>query len=143
MISLQSLTIASTTFIVLSGISLLVGWYFIRRKQIDAHRKAMLAASSFAALFLVAYVTRWSMYGSKPFPGSGGWKAFYFINLVPHIILAMVLAPLVVRLLYLALGRRDFAAHRRLARWVLPLWLYVAGSGWLIYYLLYIKQYGN
>jgi putative membrane protein len=141
MISLQTLTVASTTCIVLSGVSLLIGWYFIRRKQIARHRTAMLTASTFAALFLVAYVTRWSMYGSKPFPGTGGWKTFYFANLVPHIILAMVLAPLVVRLLDLALRRRDFAAHRRLARWVLPLWLYVAASGWLIYFLLYVKQY--
>lgn len=141
MISLQNLTIASTSCIVLSGISLLIGWYFIRRKRIDAHRTAMLLASSFAALFLVFYVTRWALYGSKPFPGDGGWKVFYFANLVPHIILAMVLAPLVIRLLDLALRRRDYPSHRRLARYVLPMWLYVSASGWLIYYLLYVKQY--
>ncbi len=141
MISLQNLTVASTSCIVLSGISLLIGWYFIRRKRIDAHRTAMLLASSFAALFLVFYVTRWALYGSKPFPGDGGWKVFYFANLVPHIILAMVLAPLVIRLLDLALRRRDYPSHRRLARYVLPMWLYVSASGWLIYYLLYVKQY--
>lgn len=141
MISLQNLTIASTSCIVLSGISLLIGWYFIRRKRIDAHRTAMLSASSFAALFLVFYVTRWALYGSKPFPGDGGWKVFYFANLIPHIILALVLAPLVVRLLDLALRRRDYPSHRRLARYVLPMWLYVSASGWLIYYLLYVKQY--
>lgn len=141
MISLQNLTVASTSCIVLSGISLLIGWYFIRRKRIEAHRTAMLSASSFAALFLVFYVTRWALYGSKPFPGDGGWKVFYFANLIPHIILAMVLAPLVIRLLDLALRRRDYPSHRRLARYVLPMWLYVSASGWLIYYLLYVKQY--
>ena len=140
--SLQALTAISTMCIVLSGASLLVGWYFIRSgRQILRHRNAMLTASTFAALFLVFYVTRWSMYGSKPFPGTGGWRTFYFANLVPHIILAMVLAPLVVRLLQLALIRRDYAKHRRLARITLPIWLYVAGSGWLIYYLLYAKVY--
>jgi putative membrane protein len=140
--SLQALTAISTMCIVLSGASLLVGWYFIRSgRQILRHRNAMLTASTFAALFLVFYVTRWSMYGSKPFPGTGGWRTFYFANLVPHIILAMVLAPLVVRLLQLALIRRDYAKHRRLARITLPIWLYVAGSGWLIYYLLYAKTY--
>jgi putative membrane protein len=140
--SLETLTATSTACIVLSGVSLLVGWYFIRRgRQVIRHRNAMLAASSFAALFLVFYVTRWSLYGSKPFPGSGTWRLVYFANLVPHILMAMVLAPLVVRLLHLALARRDFAAHRRLARITLPIWLYVAGSGWLIYYLLYGRTY--
>jgi putative membrane protein len=140
--SLQSLTAASTACIVLSGASLLVGWYFIRTgRQILRHRNAMLTASIFAALFLVFYVTRWSMYGSKPFPGTGTWRIVYFANLVPHIILAMVLAPMVVRLLHLALVKRDYGAHRKLARVTLPLWLYVAGSGWLIYYLLYAKTY--
>lgn len=142
MLSLQTLTILSTSCIVLSGIGLLVGWFFIRRKQVGKHRAAMLAASTFAALFLVLYVTRWSMYGSKPFPGTGGWKVFYLLNLAPHIVMAMVLAPLVVRLLDLALRQRDFVAHKKLARYVLPMWLYVAASGWLIYYLLYVRSYG-
>lgn len=142
--SLQALTALSTSCIVLSGASLLVGWYFIRvrgRSAIIAHRNSMLAASGLAALFLVFYVTRWSLYGSKPFDGSGGWRVFYVSMLVPHILLAIAVAPMAIRLLYLALGTRDFAAHRRLARVTLPVWLYVAASGWLIYYLLYVKTY--
>jgi putative membrane protein len=101
----------------------------------------MLTATTFAALFLVFYVTRWATFGSKPFPGQGGWRAVYFGTLVPHIILAMVLGPLVIRLLVLALRRRDYPAHRRLARVTLPIWLFVAASGWWIYYLLYVKAY--
>lgn len=140
--SLEALTKMSTASIVLSGACLLVGWYFIRwRQEISRHRNAMLTATAFAALFLVFYVTRWSLYGSKPFPGQGSWKLFYFANLVPHILFATVLAPLVVRLIYLALRKRDYVAHRRLARVTLPMWLYVAASGWLIYYLLYGKTY--
>jgi putative membrane protein len=140
--SLRALTAIDTACIVLSGASLLVGWYFIRNgRQVIRHRNAMLTASSFAALFLVFYVTRWSIYGSKPFPGTGTWRLVYFANLVPHIILAMLLAPMVIRVLYLALAKRDYAAHRRLARVTLPIWLYVAGSGWLIYYLLYGRTY--
>lgn len=140
--SLENLTVLSTACIVLSGASLLVGWYFIRaRRAIIAHRNSMLAASTFAALFLVFYVTRWSMYGSKPFDGAGGWRWVYFLTLIPHIILAIALGPLALRLLNLALRKRDFAAHRRLARVTLPVWLYVAASGWLIYYLLYVKTY--
>ena len=140
--SLHTLTLISTSCIVLSGASLLLGWYFIRwRRDMILHRNTMLTATTFAGLFLVAYVTRWSMFGSKPFAGTGGWRVFYFVNLVPHIILAMAVGPLAVRLIYLALRQRDFAAHRRLARITLPIWLYVAASGWLIYYLLYVRTY--
>ena len=140
--SLQTLTIVSTACIVLSGISLLLGWYFIRaRRDIVRHRNTMLTASSFAALFLVFYVLRWSLYGTKLFAGTGVWRLVYFSILVPHILLAVALGPLVVRLIYLALRRRDYAAHRRLARVTLPIWLYVAASGWAIYYLLYVKTY--
>ncbi len=140
--SLEALTIASTSCIVLSGASLLLGWYFIRgQRDRIRHRNAMLTATTFAGLFLAFYVTRWSLYGSKPFPGTGGWRLFYFANLVPHILFAMAVGPLAVRLIYLALRKRDYAAHRRLARITLPIWLYVAGSGWLIYYLLYQKVY--
>ena len=140
--SLQTLSIVSTGCIVLSGISLLLGWYFIRaRRDIVRHRNTMLTASSFAALFLVFYVLRWSLYGTKLFAGTGVWRLVYFSILVPHIVLAVALGPLVVRLIYLALGRRDYAAHRRLARVTLPIWLYVAASGWAIYYLLYVKTY--
>jgi putative membrane protein len=140
--SLQTLTMLSTACIVLSGVSLLVGWYFIRaRRDRIRHRNAMLSATAMAGLFLVFYVTRWSLHGSKPFPGHGGWRLFYFANLLPHILLAMALGPMAMRLIYLALRRRDYPAHRRLARVTLPVWLYVAGSGWLIYYLLYVKTY--
>lgn len=101
----------------------------------------MLAATGFAGLFLAAYVTRWSLYGSKAFEGTGWWKVLYLANLVPHILLAMVVGPLAARLIYLALKKRDFQAHRRLARITLPIWIYVAGSGWLIYFMLYRMEF--
>jgi putative membrane protein len=136
--SLATLTAISTTCIVLSGLTLLVGWYFIRwRRDRGRHRNAMLTATGLAGLFLASYVTRWSLYGSKHFAGTGFWKALYLANLVPHVILAMLVAPLAVRLIDLALRQRDYPRHRRLARVTLPIWLYVAGSGWLIYYMLY------
>jgi putative membrane protein len=141
-VSLQTLTVLSTTCIVLSGAGLLLGWYFIRgRRDITAHRATMLTATSLAGLFLVFYVSRWALYGSKLFAGTGGWRTVYFAILVPHILLAVALGPLALRLIYLALRKRDFAAHRRLARVTLPVWLYVAASGWVIYYLLYVKTY--
>jgi putative membrane protein len=140
--SLRSLTILSTCCIVLSGVSLLIGWYFIRvRRDRARHRAAMLSATALAGLFLVFYVTRWSLYGSKPFDGSGGWRVLYLTTLVPHVLLAIGPTAMAIRLIQLALVRQDFAAHRRLARVTLPIWLYVAGSGWLIYYLLYVRTY--
>ena len=140
--SLQDLTRLSTTFIVMSGLSLLAGWWFIRiQRHVVRHRNAMLVATSFAGAFLVAYVTRNVLYGSKSFPGAGVWRIVYFANLIPHVILAMAVGPLAGRLLWLALVRRDFAAHRRLARITLPIWLYVAASGWLIYYMLYAMDF--
>jgi putative membrane protein len=141
-VSLPTLTTISTTCIVLSGLSLLLGWYFIRaRRNVIRHRNTMLTASAFAALFLVFYVARWTLYGSKAFSGTGGWRLVYFGTLVPHILLAVALGPLALRMIYLALRKRDYAAHRRLARVTLPVWLYVAASGWVIYYLLYVKTY--
>ena len=134
----EGLTLVSTTCIVASGITLLVGWYFIRwGRSMPRHRAAMLAATAFAGLFLVTYVTRWSLYGSKHFEGTGVWRTIFFANLVPHVILAIAVGPLAARLIYLAAVRSNFVAHRRLARVTLPIWLYVAASGWLVYYMLY------
>ncbi len=136
--TLEGLTLVSTSCIVASGVSLLVGWYFIRaERNMARHRAAMLTATACAGLFLVFYVTRWAVYGSKHFGGTGIWRTIYYANLFPHVILAIAVGPLAARLIYLAMVRRDFTAHRRLARVTLPIWLYVAGSGWLIYYMLY------
>lgn len=132
------LTLVTTTCIVLSGVSLVVGWISIRRRKIGLHKASMLTATGLAAVFLVAYVTRWYLFGSKPFEGEGGWRIFYVANLIPHIILAIAVGPLALRQIYLATGRgKNFAKHRRLGRITVPIWLYVAASGWLIYYLLY------
>lgn len=131
------LTTLSTSFIVVSGLSLLVGWWLIRRGRIRAHRNAMLTATGLAGLFLVAYVSRWYLYGSKPFEGTGGWRVLYLSILAPHVLLAMAVGPLAIYLIYLALGKKDFATHRRWARVTLPVWLFVAASGWVIYWMLY------
>ena len=140
--SLATLTMLSTACIVLSGASLLVGWYLIRwQRNRLAHRNAMLTATAFAALFLVLYVTRWAIFGSKPFEGEGAWRVLYLAILVPHVLLAIAVGPMALRLIQLAMGRQDFVTHRRLARVTLPIWLFVEISGWLIYYLLYVKTY--
>jgi len=136
--SQSALTIASTSFIVVSGLSLLLGWLaIVRGKHVRRHKALMLAATGFAALFLVAYVTRWAAYGSKPFAGEGAWRAVYFANLVPHVVLAIAVGPLALWQIDLAMRRRDFEAHRRWGRVTAPVWLYVAASGWLVYWMLH------
>lgn len=136
--SLETLTGVSTGCIVASGLCLLAGWFLIRVPgSVAGHRALMLLATAFAGAFLVAYVTRWSLFGSKPFQGAGVWRAIYLGILAPHVILAIAVGPLAVRLIQLAAVREDFAAHRRLARVTLPIWLFVAASGWAVYYMLY------
>jgi putative membrane protein len=125
-----------TALIGISGIALLVGYYFIRHKQIRKHKFSMLTATTFAALFLVVYVYRYLAYPTKVFAGTGTVRVVYLIILAVHIILATVIVPLVLIVLYRALTKQ-FARHKRLARITLPLWLYVAFSGWIIYMALY------
>lgn len=135
--SLETLTLISTSCIVLSGVSLIVGWVLIRRRKIMAHRNAMLTATALAGLFLVAYVSRWAMYGSKSFDGEGIWRTIYFGTLIPHVLLAILVGPLALYLIFLALARGDYERHKKWARITVPIWLFVAISGWAIYYMLY------
>lgn len=126
----------NTSLIVTSGAFLLLGYYFIRRRQIRRHRQAMLAATIFAGLFLIVYVTRVAIFPTKIFAGEGAVRALYLANLVTHTILAIAVGPLVLVTLRRAL-RADYRRHRRLARITLPIWLYVAISGWTIYLMLH------
>ena len=120
----------------ISGIALLVGLFFIKRGNITYHKRSMLTATAFAALFLIVYVTRWALLGSKSFAGEGAIRLFYFAILLSHIILAVGIVPLVLITLRRA-RRGDFQNHKRIARVTLPLWLYVILTGWVIYWLLY------
>lgn len=136
--SLEQLSLLSTSLIVASGASLVLGWILIRGpRRIDAHRNAMLLATALAAAFLVAYVSRWAIHGSKPFAGTGGWRALYLSILLPHVVLAIAVGPLALRLIWLALRRQDWPAHRRLGRVTVPIWLIVAASGWAVYWMLH------
>lgn len=115
---------------------LLIGWVCIRRRWIAAHRAAMLAACTASALFLISYVVYHAHAGSKPYEGAGPLRAVYFAVLITHIILAAAIVPLVAVTLVRALRGR-FDRHARVARWTLPLWLYVSATGVVIYLMLY------
>jgi putative membrane protein len=126
----------NTSLIVVSGICLTTGYVLIRRRNIRWHRRAMLSATLFAALFLVVYVTRYFLFAPKLFAGEGGVRVLYLVILVSHTVLATLLGPLVLVTLRRAL-QREFPRHRRLARFTFPIWLYVAVTGWVIYAMLH------
>ena len=127
----------NTALIVISGGFLAVGYGFIRAHRVTAHHRSMLTATVFAGLFLVVYVTRWVLLGSKAFPGSGTAYAVYLGILAPHIVLAIAVAPLALITIGRAFGKR-FIQHRQIARITLPIWAFVAVSGWVIYLMLYV-----
>lgn len=119
-----------------SAIALFTGFVFIRRKVVDSHRRAMLTAVGASALFLVFYVTRVLMTGTHEFAGQGIARTVYLTILGTHMVLAVLVLPFVLRLLYLARKGR-FPEHKRLARFVFPVWAYVSVTGLLVYMLLY------
>lgn len=126
----------NTALILVSGIAVVAGYVCIRARRVDWHRNFMLTAAVFAGLFLVVYGIRWALLGSKTFQGTGWARTAYLAVLISHVVLAIALAPLVLVTLQRALKGR-FDAHRRIARRTLPVWLYVAASGWVVYWMLY------
>ena len=119
-----------------SAVLLLVGYRFIRRREITAHRTCMLAAFGTSMLFLVSYLTYHSHAGSVHFPGTGWLRGLYLTILASHTLLAALVPPLAIVTLSRALaGRVD--RHRRIARWTLPIWLYVSVTGVMVYWMLY------
>ena len=126
----------NAALIVISGVFLVIGYVCIRSRRIVWHRRSMLTASAFAALFLIVYVTRYLLLGSKIYPGEGVSRAVYLAILISHTLIATAVAPLAFVTLRRALAGR-FKRHRQLARVTLPMWIYTAVTGWLVYLLLY------
>jgi putative membrane protein len=119
----------------LSACSLVTGFIFIRRGQINLHRAFMLSALFFSALFLVSYIAYHSTHGDTPFRGTGVVRPIYFFILISHILLTVIALPVILTTLFLALTGR-FSAHRRIARITLPAWLYVSVTGVVIFFML-------
>jgi uncharacterized membrane protein YozB (DUF420 family) len=120
----------------ISTVLLATGWMLIRRRRIEAHRACMLAAFTASALFLTSYVIYHANVGSVPFRGVGAMRILYFAILIPHVILAASVLPLALITLSRALSRR-FDRHRQIARWTLPIWLFVSVTGVVVYVMLY------
>jgi len=119
-----------------SAVFLTVGYALIRRRRIALHKRCMLAALVTSTLFLASYVIYHANTGSRPFNGTGSVRYLYFSILISHVLLAMTILPLA--LVTAARGlRAQYQRHVKIARWTLPLWLYVSVTGVVIYLMLY------
>ncbi|HEX2386604.1 MAG TPA: DUF420 domain-containing protein [Candidatus Binatia bacterium] len=136
MLPLSDLPAVNATLNSASALLLAAGYLFIRRGEIAAHRRCMLAALTASALFLTSYLIYHYNVGSVPFAGRGWIRGVYFTILISHTILAVVIVPLVLITLTRAL-KANFLRHRAIARWTLPLWFYVSVTGVVVYWMLY------
>lgn len=136
MISVSQLPAVNAALNSLSATLLVAGYLFIKSKNITAHKACMLAAFTSSSLFLISYLVYHYQVGSVPFKGQGAIRTLYFSILLTHTILAATVVPLALITLTRALKQR-FAAHRRIARWTFPIWLYVSVTGVIVYWMLY------
>jgi len=121
-----------------STVLLMAGFIFIKAGKRDAHRKCMVGAFCTSAIFLIGYVTHKVLVNFKHtnFGGEGFVRQVYYVMLLTHVILAIVMVPMIF--MTMARARRgDLAAHKRIARWTWPIWMYVSVTGVLVYFFLY------
>ena len=136
MIPLEAFPALNAALNALAAGLLVAGFGFIRARRIGAHRACMITATVLSAAFLVSYLYDHAHAGATRFQGEGAVRTFYLGLLLSHTVLAAVTPPLALTTLWLALrGRLD--SHRRLARWALPVWLYVSVTGVAVYWMLY------
>jgi len=119
-----------------SAVLLVVGYLCIRRKKVVAHKTCMITAFVVSSVFLLTYLTHHYQVGAVPFSGRGWVRAVYFGLLIPHVVLAALVVPLALTTIHHGWKSR-FRKHVRIARWTLPIWLYVSVSGVLVYWMLY------
>jgi uncharacterized membrane protein YozB (DUF420 family) len=136
LIALSQLPSVNAALNTASAAFLFAGYLFIKSRHIKAHKICMLAAFASSIFFLVSYLFYHFQVGSVPFQGQGGIRVVYFTILLTHTILATAVVPLALITLFRALRER-FDAHRRIARWTFPIWLYVSVTGVIVYAMLY------
>lgn len=134
--TLESLPTINACFNTLCTLLLITGFVMIRRKQIAAHRLCMLSAVACSVLFLIGYLTYHFHVGTTRYQGEGILRPIYFTILLTHTVLAVAIVPMVIVTLVRALRER-FDKHRAIARWTLPIWLYVSVTGVVVYLMLY------
>jgi len=136
MIDYAVLPTVNATLNAVSGVFLLVGYILIRRRQINAHRNAMLGAFTSSTLFLISYLVYHAHAGSRPFTGQGAIRYVYFAILISHVTLAAVILPMAITTLSRGLRGR-YSDHKRIAKWTFPIWMYVSVTGVIVYMMLY------
>jgi uncharacterized membrane protein YozB (DUF420 family) len=134
--SVSDLPLVNASLNAIATVLLIFGYMCIRQRRIAAHRAAMVAAFATSVLFLISYLIYHAHAGSRPFPGQGNIRVIYFVILITHIVLAATIPPLAGITLWRAYRRR-FDRHMKIARWTLPLWLYVSITGIVVYWMLY------
>ena len=123
-----------------SGVLLILGYIFIRQRKLKAHAICMLGAFFTSIVFLIFYLVYHYFAGSTAFLGEGWIRGLYFAILISHIVLAIMIVPLAIVTVARGL-KENFDKHRSIARWTLPLWLYVSITGVIIYLMLYQSGY--
>ena len=141
MFALSSLPTVNALLNLTSALLLVAGYLLIRRGRIRAHRAAMISAVVCSSLFLASYLVYHFQVGSVRFQGTGGVRTLYFAILLTHTVLAAAVPVLAAITLVRALRER-FDRHRAIARWTLPIWLYVSVTGVTIYWMLYRMDFG-
>jgi len=136
-VSITDLPTLNTVLNAISAILLTLGFIQIKKGNIFNHKRLMLSAFGSSTLFLISYLIYHYQVGSVPYQGQGWSQILYFIILVPHIILAAVMVPFILAMIWLALTGH-FDRHKKLARWVWPVWMYVSLSGIAVYLMLYV-----
>lgn len=126
----------NATMNLLATICLGAGFIAIKKEKKELHKKLMITALIFSAIFLASYLVYHYHVGSKPFPDLGWIKTVYLIILVPHIILAAVMVPFILKTFYHAF-REEWEKHKKAARIAFPMWMYVSITGVIIYMMLY------
>lgn len=134
--SVTDLPALNATFNAISTVLLITGWIFIKRGDRRNHKRCMVAALVTSTMFLTSYVIYHAQVGSVPFRGTGLIRTVYFAVLIPHVILAAAIVPPVLITASRGLTAK-YDKHRRIARWTLPLWLYVSITGVIVYLMLY------
>ena len=134
--SIHNLPAINATLNAISGVLLVIAYALIRARRIEQHRAVMIAAFATSSLFLVCYIVYHAQVGSVRFTRQGFVRPLYFTILVTHVTLAAAVLPMAIVTLSRGLKAR-YPQHRRIARWTLPIWLYVSVTGVLVYVLLY------
>lgn len=134
--SLSDLPLLNASLNALAGVLLVIGYVLIRQRRIRQHRAVMISAFAVSTLFLISYVIYHANIGSRPFTGHGPIRIVYFTILITHVVLAAAVPPLALVTLSRGLRSR-LERHVAIARWTLPIWLYVSVTGVIVYLMLY------